>query len=698
MKPRGIIGLLAILWAVMALVGMPAAAVHAAGITYYSQGSVAPNLTTSWNTSRGGGGSQPANFTSGDVFVVQDGHNMTTSGTWSVSGAGSRLWIEGGGALTATSAVTLASATTFRIDAGGTYIHNNTTAYGSSIFQGIESFAPASTVILNNSNTTGPSSVAFGNLIVNFTGAPSGSVNCSGGITTINGNLTVQSTSSVEFRLTASTNYTLDLRGNLDISGGALNLASGTAAPAINIGGSFKQTGGTLTSSGGVAAVVFAGGSSASVTFDKSAGTLTNTNINWQIAAGKTVALNANFGAGSWVASGRAMTVNGTFQLNEGAWPGSNGAWIYGPGAALVFNTGSSPYGPTDNSHVYWPAANSPSLVAVQHGATVVLPGDATPRRAGTVNNTGALAQTIAVGTGSGSFLAVLDPAGASTTYYGVDIAGGADIGSTLVRISGDTTCADWAAAGTQPTVLRCYVIDQGAAAAVARDVTFYYQFGELNNQDPAVLWVWWYDGDAWQKITAGLSRGACSAGMLNCSVTVSALSLPAGATEYVLSGASPTAVTLESFQAAADPAGRAIEVTWQTAQEMNSRGFNLWRGTLPAGPDIKLNAAIIPSQAPGGALGAGYAYTDTFDLLAGTTYYYWLEDVSLDGALARHEPVTVTYTGPTAVTLRSLRAGPAAGTEVTARAVMSIVAALALSGIGAAGPRRCRARATVGW
>ncbi len=116
----------------------------------------------------------------------------------------------------------------------------------------------------------------------------------------------------------------------------------------------------------------------------------------------------------------------------------------------------------------------------------------------------------------------------------------------------------------------------------------------------------------------------------------------------------------------------------------MNNRGFNLWRGTLPAGPDLKLNAAIIPSQAPGGALGAGYAYTDTFDLLAGTTYYYWLEDVSLDGALARHEPVSVTYTGPTAVTLRSLRAGPAAGTEVTAGAVMSMVAALALSGIGA--------------
>src|SRR5204863_8643549 len=47
-------------------------------VTYYSQGSLAPNLVTSWNSIRGGGGLPPLNFTSGDVFVIQSPHNMGT--------------------------------------------------------------------------------------------------------------------------------------------------------------------------------------------------------------------------------------------------------------------------------------------------------------------------------------------------------------------------------------------------------------------------------------------------------------------------------------------------------------------------------------------------------------------------------------------------------------------------------------------
>ncbi len=339
--------------------------------TYYPQGSLAPNTTTNWNTVRAGGGSSPANFTAGDVFVIQNGHNMTTSATWSVSGAGSKVWIESGGKLTATSAVTLNGATTFQIDANGEYVHNNTIAYGGSIFQGTESFDAASTVTLNNSNTTGPSSVTFGNLTVNFTSDPGGSVNLSGGITTINGNFTVQSTSTREFRLTGNTSLTLTISGNLTISGGTLNLASGSGSPTINVGGNFNQSGGTLTSGSSVSTIAFTGGA-ASVTFDES-GTLTNTNINWQIASGKTVANNANFGAGSWVNASRTMTVSGTFQINQGSWTGSSGTWSYGAGSTLIFNNSSGSYGSIDNAHVYWPSSSGPANVTVQGAGGITL-------------------------------------------------------------------------------------------------------------------------------------------------------------------------------------------------------------------------------------------------------------------------------------------------------------------------------------
>ncbi len=98
----------------------------------------------------------------------------------------------------------------------------------------------------------------------------------------------------------------------------------------------------------------------------------------------------------------------------------------------------------------------------------------------------------------------------------------------------------------------------------------------------------------------------------------------------------SPTAVTLESMEAVQAPGGGRIDVTWQTAQEVDNQGFNLWRGTARDDPGVvKLNAAIIPSQAPGSGMGASYAYADTYQLTAGTTYFYWLEDVALDGTTA---------------------------------------------------------------
>ena len=85
--------------------------------------------------------------------------------------------------------------------------------------------------------------------------------------------------------------------------------------------------------------------------------------------------------------------------------------------------------------------------------------------------------------------------------------------------------------------------------------------------------------------------------------------------------------------------------VTWETATELDNRGFNLWRGTSPAGPDIKLNETLIPSQSQG-LPGSGFQYTweDSRDLVPGTTYYYWLEDLDVNDTLTRHEPVSVTY------------------------------------------------------
>ncbi|MCX6269862.1 MAG: autotransporter-associated beta strand repeat-containing protein [Bacteroidetes bacterium] len=271
---------------------------------YYSQGNVDPSTLSNWNTARGGGGSSPANFTSGNVFVVQNGHSMTTSAVWSVSGINSRVLIENGGTLISTSAITLAAATYFQIDNGGTYKHQNGIAYGGSIFQGTEVFGSSSTVELNNSNITGPSGVAFGNLIVNFTSTPSGNVNCQGGLTIINGSLTIQNTSTVEFRLTGSTALSLDIAGNLSVTGGTFNLSTGSSNSQINLKGNFTHTAGTITESGsGSGTFVFNGTGTQTYT---SGGTVTNT-VNFTVNSGSTVQM---ADAGTIISGGGAFTLS----------------------------------------------------------------------------------------------------------------------------------------------------------------------------------------------------------------------------------------------------------------------------------------------------------------------------------------------------------------------------------------------------
>ncbi|HNT77948.1 MAG TPA: PKD domain-containing protein [Anaerolineae bacterium] len=376
-----------------------------AATTYYSQGSLAPNLTTSWNSARDGTGSAPANFTAGDVFVIQDGHNMTTTAAWSVTGTGATIQIEDGGTLTADNIVAVP---TFQIDNGGTYIHNAVSGASNGAGSDIpgsttRTFGATSTVEIQKwanggtSPTALPSGVSWGNLTINVT-TLAGSWNQIGTLTTINGTLSIKSTGGTtrEFRLAANASYTLNLAGDLLISGGIFNLGSGSTAGQtyiLNLGGKLEITGGALTSTStqNMGKIVFTGGS-ASVTFAQSAGTLTGTNINWQIANGKTVTFNSDFsvatsrsmtidaGGAMIVSSGKTfatattvtnngtVTINGAFQLNGGGWVSNNNDLTYGPNSTLVFNAA---YAVNNDPPRYWPSSNGPVSVTVKNTLTL---------------------------------------------------------------------------------------------------------------------------------------------------------------------------------------------------------------------------------------------------------------------------------------------------------------------------------------
>jgi CSLREA domain-containing protein len=121
----------------------------------------------------------------------------------------------------------------------------------------------------------------------------------------------------------------------------------------------------------------------------------------------------------------------------------------------------------------------------------------------------------------------------------------------------------------------------------------------------------------------------------------------------YEADGA-PLAVTLAGFDAAA--AADHVLVTWETVSELENAGFNLYGTATADRPTAADLLAFVPSLGPGSTQGFAYSHQD-YAVTAGQTYWYWLEDVDLNGATTLHGPVSVVFVAPTAVTLSGLAA-----------------------------------------
>lgn len=201
----------------------------------------------------------------------------------------------------------------------------------------------------------------------------------------------------------------------------------------------------------------------------------------------------------------------------------------------------------------------------------------------------------------------------------------------------------------------------ESATIQVAVTLTAPTQFGFLN------AWIDWNgDGDfadvgeqiATNTVVFGVSQ------VVNVNVTVPANAItsqptfarfrlgppgavPTGAAEYgevedyQIQIIVPSAVLLADFAAASQPDH--VLVTWQTFSEFDNAGFNLYRALAVDGERTLLG--WTPSAAPGSTAGAAYSYQD-FDVVAGQTYWYWLEDVDLLGVATLHGPVNAVQGG----------------------------------------------------
>jgi hypothetical protein len=180
-------------------------------------------------------------------------------------------------------------------------------------------------------------------------------------------------------------------------------------------------------------------------------------------------------------------------------------------------------------------------------------------------------------------------------------------------------------------------------------------------------------EADKWSWLIAGFSNVSNSGEDLSLVMANGPFSLAPGASEVVgfaLVGGGDLAdlqanaqaakstwgilpVELGSFEAVAG-AGRVI-LRWTIAGDQDTYGFNVYRSATPAGNRLQLNEGLVRSAGE-------YTFTD-YGVAAGTTYYYWLEEVSLDGETALHGPMSASVPAwPEVALLEDPSPNPVAG------------------------------------
>lgn len=82
------------------------------------------------------------------------------------------------------------------------------------------------------------------------------------------------------------------------------------------------------------------------------------------------------------------------------------------------------------------------------------------------------------------------------------------------------------------------------------------------------------------------------------------------------------------------------VVVEWSTASELDTVGFNVYRGERAEGPFDLITSQLIPSSADP-LVGGEYSYVDR-GVVPGHTYFYLLEDISSNGVGGRHGPIEV--------------------------------------------------------
>jgi hypothetical protein len=311
-------------------------------VTFFSVGSADATLLSSWNSERDGSGSTPSAFTlAQQTFRVQNGHAMTASALWTVSGSGSRVVIEAGG----------------RINSGG---------FNHSILLDLESGAEY------NVQHTGYGSLSVGTWDVNST------------IRFTNNGISFRAIDHpnviLDYTGTKSLSGTLTVLGDLSKLGtGTFNIAGTTVSGAVHLGGSLSVGAGTFSTGAATGSLRFSASGKGSGGITVTGGTLTlgtGAADEVKVESGRVVELHSPISIGA----GSTLAVSGSLMCGPNTVSG-NGNVLVEDGAVLGIGSpqGISGSGSTGNIQVSGLRSFSPEASYIFNGAAAQETGNGLP-------------------------------------------------------------------------------------------------------------------------------------------------------------------------------------------------------------------------------------------------------------------------------------------------------------------------------
>ncbi|MDA8402956.1 MAG: hypothetical protein M0Z56_01980, partial [Desulfobacteraceae bacterium] len=73
------------------------------------------------------------------------------------------------------------------------------------------------------------------------------------------------------------------------------------------------------------------------------------------------------------------------------------------------------------------------------------------------------------------------------------------------------------------------------------------------------------------------------------------------------------------------------VDIDWETATEINTAGFHVWRSDNPLTGFVRVDDGLIASTSAVETMGAKYTFRDCgVDFTGGKKYYYMLEEVEI--------------------------------------------------------------------